>query len=287
MAAKIIDGIKYADDLLVNLQPQLLELANSNIIPKLVIILIGDNAASRVYVRNKLLKASKIGIEAELIHFAQDISEQDVINSIYKLNSDNKTHGIIVQMPLPEHIDKFKIISAISHSKDVDGFHPINVGLNDIGSVEGFAPCTPLAILHLIKSVCPDLSGKNAVIIGRSTIVGRPLASLLLNNDATVTICHSRTKNLQELTSKADIVVTAVGVAEKFGADYFASNQIVIDVGINKSNIKNKLVGDVKFDEAAAKVAFISPVPGGVGPMTVAFLMANTIKAATLSKLNK
>ena len=236
MLAKIIDGKKCADEMIADLKTQVINLSKISIFPKLTIILIGDNTASRIYVNNKLQKAHYLGIKAELIQLDINITENKLIDIIKTLNEDKETHGIIVQMPIPEHINKFNIISAIDPRKDVDGFHPINVGLNNLGAKYGFIPCTALGVLHLIKSVCPDVSGKHVVILGRSTIVGKPLASLLSNNDATVTLCHSKTKNLEAITVKADIIVTAIGVAEKFGLKYFSQGQIVIDVGINQSN---------------------------------------------------
>lgn len=281
--AIIIDGKQQSDKILSDLKSKLDQFKIQNITPpKLVIILIGDDTASAIYVRNKIRAAEKIGILTELKQFTNDISEQTLLSEINILNNNPEISAIIIQLPIPLHINKTKILQAIDPSKDVDGFHPINVGMlyGNIGS--GFIPCTAMGCLTLIKSCMPDLSGAHAVIVGRSNIVGRPLAALLLNQNCTVTICHSHTKNMASITSKADIVISAVGNPQFMTEEYFNNNSIVIDVGINRitdQNGESKLVGDVDFDSVKHKVKYITPVPGGVGPMTVAYLLVNSFIA--------
>lgn len=281
--ANIIDGKKQSNKILSDLKDRLDQITKKNISPpKLVIILIGSNAASVVYVRNKMSAAQKTGIHAELKTFSEDVSHQELLSEINKLNKNTEVSGIIIQLPIPVHINKNQILQAIDPSKDVDGFHPINVGMLYAGINEGFIPCTARGCLALIQSCILDLSGMHAVIVGRSNIVGRPLAALLLQHDCTVTICHSRTVNLSSITAKADIVISAVGTPEFMTGEYFNENAIVIDVGINRiidKNGQNKLVGDVHFSSVKDKVKHITPVPGGVGPMTVAYLLVNSFVA--------
>lgn len=277
----IIDGKFLAQQILSELKNQVIAYKKQhNLVPTLSIILIGDNPASSIYVRNKLKAAAQIGMNAVQINLPSDVEVNRVLDEINALNDNPEISGIIVQLPLPRHIDKNLILSAISPSKDVDGFHPINVGYLHSNSGNGFIPCTALGCIELIKTVEQNLSGKHAVVIGRSNIVGKPLSSLLLREDCTVTICHSKSQHLREITSSADIVVAAMGCPLKLTADYFNSNSIVIDVGITKLTSTDQVVGDVDFANVAQKVKYITPVPGGVGPMTVAFLLKNTLKAA-------
>ena len=247
----------------------------TNKVPGLSVILIGDFAPSQIYVKNKEKNSKEVGINSEIIRYPKEVTEQDVLKKIKELNNAKHISGILVQLPLPLQIDKEKIINAINPSKDVDGFHPINVG-NLASGYKAVVPCTPLGCLLLIKKVEKDLSGKHAVILGRSNLNGKPMAQLLLKENCTVTIVHSKTKNLKEECQKADILVAAVGVANLVKGDWVKKDSIVIDVGINK--VEGKIVGDVDFDEVKDKVKAITPVPGGVGPMTIACLLKNTLE---------
>lgn len=275
---KLIDGKFHAQEVLATLSKDIENLKSKNIKPNLAIIMVGNNPTSEVYVSNKIKKAGELGIGAELIKFPENIAESSVIQEIERLNENKEVHGIIVQLPLPHQISPEKIQRAISADKDVDGFNPLNVGLLYSGLETKFIACTPLGCLHLIKSRCENIVGKNIVVVGKSNIVGKPLASLLLRENATVTLCDSKTQNLAEITSMADIVVLAAGAPSFFGAKYFKEGGIVIDVGITKMDDGN-ILGDAKLDEAIAKVSYITPVPGGVGPMTIAYLMSNVVKA--------
>ncbi|MDC1096679.1 tetrahydrofolate dehydrogenase/cyclohydrolase catalytic domain-containing protein [Pelagibacteraceae bacterium] len=247
----------------------------TNKVPGLSVILIGNFAPSQIYVKNKEKNSKEVGINSEIIRYPKEVTEQDVLKKIKELNSAKHISGILVQLPLPLQIDKEKIINAINPSKDVDGFHPTNVG-NLASGYKAVVPCTPLGCLLLIKKVEKDLSGKHAVILGRSNLNGKPMAQLLLKENCTVTIVHSKTKNLKEECQKADILVAAVGVANLVKGDWVKKDSIIIDVGINKVN--DKIVGDVNFDEVKDKVKAITPVPGGVGPMTIACLLKNTVE---------
>ena len=247
----------------------------TNKVPGLSVILIGDFAPSQIYVKNKEKNSKEVGINSEIIRYPKEVTEQDVLKKIKELNNAKHISGILVQLPLPLQIDKEKIINAINPSKDVDGFHPINVG-NLASGYKAVVPCTPLGCLLLIKKVEKDLSGKHAVILGRSNLNGKPMAQLLLKENCTVTIVHSKTKNLKEECQKADILVAAVGVANLVKGDWVKKDSIIIDVGINK--VDDKIVGDVNFDEVKDKVKAITPVPGGVGPMTIACLLKNTVE---------
>ena len=274
---KIIDGRALANEILDKLKLEIQQLKSKiTEIPKLAIILVGNNPASTIYIKNKIKNAQKVGIDTLLLNLPINITTKDLIAKINQLNLDQKISGIIVQLPLPEAVDKNKILAAVSPYKDVDGFHPLNVGYLHSGINEGFVPCTALGCLEVIRKYEPNLSGKNAVIVGRSNIVGKPLAALLLKEDCTVTICHSKSQNLSSITSKADIVVAAIGSPLKLTTEYFKNDAIVIDVGINRIN-DNKIVGDVDFENVEVK--YITPVPGGIGPMTIAFLLKNTVKA--------
>jgi len=271
--AELIKGKPLADKILQEAQDKVLALGSQ---PTLVVVKVGNNPASEVYVNRKVKVASQVGINSEKIELEDTVTEEELLELIDDLNLRNDVHGILVQMPLPKHISENKVIEEISPFKDVDGFHPENVGWLHIGKPK-LVPCTPTGIMIMLNSVCDDLTGKHAVVIGRSNIVGKPMASLLLNASCTVTVCHSRTKNLQEYTKNADIVITAVGKAKMFTKEYFKKGQIVIDVGMNRDS-EGKLCGDVDFDEAEKIVDYITPVPGGVGPMTIACLMANTVQ---------
>lgn len=286
--ANIIDGRKISANILKELKNSIDQDNKKNLKPaKLSIILIGDDPASNIYVQNKIKRAKEVGILAELKKFDTNISETELLKNIDILNQDDNVSGIIVQLPLPKHINKARVIGSINPNKDVDGFHPVNVGMLYSPHKHAFVPCTAMGCLSLINSCTDNLVGKHVVIIGRSNIVGRPLAALLLKNDCTVTICHSRTKNLSDITKKADIVISAVGKTNFLTTEYFNENSIVIDVGINRVILPNgeaKLTGDVDFEQVKKKVKFITPVPGGVGPMTVAYLLVNTYKAKSICK---
>ena len=272
----IIDGKKEAELLRheVKKEIDLLKLKN-NKVPGLTVILIGDFAPSQIYVKNKEKKAKEVGINSEVVRYPKEVSEQEVLKKIKELNDNNAVSGILVQLPLPSQINKEKIINAINPLKDVDGFHPVNVG-NLSSGYHATVPCTPLGCLFLIKKTESNLSGKHAVIIGRSNLNGKPMAQLLLKENCTVTIVHSKTKDLKIECLKADILVAAVGVPNLVKGDWVKKDAIVIDVGINK--VDDKIVGDVDFDNVKDKVKAITPVPGGVGPMTIACLLKNTLE---------
>jgi methylenetetrahydrofolate dehydrogenase (NADP+)/methenyltetrahydrofolate cyclohydrolase len=272
----IIDGKKEAELLRHEVKKEIdsLKLKN-NKVPGLTVILIGDFAPSKIYVKNKEKNAKEVGINSEIVKYPKEVSEQEVLKKIKELNDNDAVSGILVQLPLPSQIDKEKIINAINPLKDVDGFHPVNVG-NLSSGYNATVPCTPLGCLFLIKKTETNLSGKHAVIIGRSNLNGKPMAQLLLKENCTVTIVHSKTKDLKIECLKADILVAAVGVPNLVKSDWVKKDAIVIDVGINKMG--GKIVGDVDFDNVKDKVRAITPVPGGVGPMTIACLLKNTLE---------
>lgn len=274
MCAQIIDGKKLAQDIYNDLKTQIGTLPEK---PRLDIVLVGNDDASEIYVRNKIKAAEKIGLNAVLHRLNTDVSEDNLLTLIDDLNAASDVNGIIVQLPLPKQINTHRIINRISPQKDVDGFHPINTGMLQNNEEPYFVAATPLGIMRLLQTVCADLSGKNVVIIGASLIVGRPLATLLLNQECTVTITHIHTQNIKELTQKADIVVTACGVANMVKADWVKEGVILIDVGINRC--EGKICGDIDFATMQNKAEAITPVPGGVGPMTVAMLLQNTVRA--------
>ena len=283
--AKIIDGKAYAERLRSRIAEAVFELKVAhNITPGLAVVLVGNDPASQVYVRNKEKQTAEAGMASFENKLSANIEENDLLSLIDDLNKDTAVHGILVQLPLPEHIDSGKIINAINPDKDVDGFHAINVGRLTTGN-EGMVPCTPLGCLMLLKDQCCDLQGKHAVIVGRSNIVGKPMSALLLQESCTVTIAHSKTMNLQKLCQSADILVAAAGRPKMVGTDWIKPGATVIDVGINRvpneeEPGKFRLVGDVDFSAAAKVAAAITPVPGGVGPMTIACLLKNTLTSA-------
>ena len=272
----IIDGKKEAQLLRNEVKKEIESIkSKSNKVPGLTVILIGDFAPSQIYVKNKEKNAKEVGINSEIVRYSKEVSEQEVLKKIKELNNKDDVSGILVQLPLPPQINKEKIINAINPTKDVDGFHPINVG-NLSSGYNAIVPCTPLGCLFLIKKIETNLSGKHAVIIGRSNLNGKPMAQLLLKENCTVTIVHSKTKNLKTECLNADILVAAVGVANLVKSDWVKKDVIVIDVGINK--VGDKIVGDVEFNTVKEKAKAITPVPGGVGPMTIACLLKNTLE---------
>ncbi|EAD4092231.1 bifunctional methylenetetrahydrofolate dehydrogenase/methenyltetrahydrofolate cyclohydrolase FolD [Listeria monocytogenes] len=275
---EIIDGKKLAKEIQEKVTREVAELVKEGKQPGLAVVLVGDNQASRTYVRNKQKRTEEAGMKSVLIELPENVTEEKLLSVVEELNEDKTIHGILVQLPLPEHISEEKVIDTISFDKDVDGFHPVNVGNLFIGK-DSFVPCTPAGIIELIKSTGTQIEGKRAVVIGRSNIVGKPVAQLLLNENATVTIAHSRTKDLPQVAKEADILVVATGLAKFVKKDYIKLGAIVIDVGMDRDE-NNKLCGDVDFDDVVQEAGFITPVPGGVGPMTITMLLANTLKAA-------
>ena len=280
MTAKIIDGKKIAGDLLLRLKEEIAQRQIDGFrAPCLAVLLIGDNPASEVYVRNKKIACEKIGIKSISIDLKIDVSEDEVLALVKKLNDDETVDGILVQSPLPKHVDEKLVIEAISPNKDVDGFHPLNIGLLAIKRPK-LRSCTPFGVIKMLKTLDVDLTGMNATVVGASNNVGRPMALELLLENCTVTICNSRTKDLEKKVSQADLVVVAAGIKNLVRGEWIKEGAIVIDIGINR--VEGKLVGDVEFSIAKEKASFISPVPGGVGPMTVATLMENTLLAQKL-----
>lgn len=284
--AKILDGKAVSQRVKNALKDETEKFVEKyGIRPGLAVVIVGDDPASRVYVNSKKKACAEIGYYSEEHALPESTTEGELLSLVEKLNGDEKIHGILVQLPLPKHIDEEKIINAINPKKDVDAFHPVNVGKIMIGNFD-FLPCTPAGVMELINEAGIDLTGKNCVVVGRSNIVGKPQAMLLLHKNATVTICHSKTKNIKEITRNADVLVAAVGRAQMFDGDYIKDGAVVIDVGMNRLENK-KLVGDVDFESAEKKASYITPVPGGVGPMTIAMLMKNTLTAAKNAVLGK
>lgn len=287
--AKIIDGKAIAAQMRADIAGQVAALkAQHGFVPGLSVVLAGDNPASRIYVRNKSKQADAAGMRSCVHRLGDDASESELLGLLDRLNADPDVHGILVQLPLPAQIAPARVIEAIHPAKDVDGFHPLNVGRVSTGG-DGIAPCTPLGCVILAKSVREDLTGAEVVIIGRSNIVGKPAAQLFLAENCTVTVAHSRTRNLPEVTRRGDILLAAAGRAEMVRGDWIKPGAIVIDVGINRlppapGACQGRLVGDVAFEEASEVAGAITPVPGGVGPMTIACLLANTLKAACRQK---
>ena len=292
MPAELIDGIAIAARVRQRVALEAAELKKHGVTPGLTAVLVGDDAASSVYVASKERACKEAGMNGESIRLPAETSEAALLALIETLNADPHVHGILVQMPLPRHIDSAKVIRHIAPLKDVDGFHPFNVGKLFTGDIDGFAPCTPAGVQVMLGEAGVETAGKDAVIIGRSNIVGKPMAALLLqsgrNADCTVTLCHSRTRDIASHTRRADILIAAVGKPEMVTADMVKPGAVVIDVGINRVNDPSspkgyRIVGDVKFDEVRLVASKISPVPGGVGRMTIAMLLSNTVRAARLS----
>ena len=271
---KIIDGKKTAEKYIENLKQ---EIALMDKKPCLAVVLVGEDAASQIYVNNKNKKAISLGMKSLVVKMPANTSENELLNKIDELNNDEEVTAILVQLPLPEHINSQKIIEAIDIKKDVDGFNPYNIGKIAQNKEPIVYPCTPLGIIKLLDEYEIDVAGKNVVVIGRSNIVGKPISLMLMNKNATVTVAHSKTQNLKEVTSKADILICATGQPQIVKADWVKQNAVIIDVGIRKGE-DNKLVGDVDFEQVKEKCSFITPVPGGVGPMTIAMLMQNTVE---------
>lgn len=275
--AVVIDGKQVAQSYRLKLKEEVARLKEQRIQPKLTVILIGEDPASQSYVRGKEKAAQEIGMESDLIRLPEETGESELLHLIERLNADASVHGILVQLPLPKHIDESKVIFAIAPEKDVDGFHPVSVGKMMIGEPT-FLPCTPNGILHLIKEMNVPIAGRHVVVVGRSQIVGKPVGMLFLNESATVTYCHSKTADLGAMTRQADILIVAVGVPKLITADMVKPDAVVIDVGVNR--VDGKLVGDVEFEAVKDIASMITPVPGGVGPMTITMLLHNTIEAA-------
>ena len=280
----IIDGKKISAVLREKLKEKVSKLKSTyNAVPGLTVILVGEDPPSKIYVKNKEKSAIEVGINSEVIRYQDNVEEKVVLNKIKELNENDKVSGILVQLPLPKHIDKRKVIETINPNKDVDGLHPMNVG-NLSSGYDSMVPCTPLGCYLLIKDVEKDLNGKHAVVIGRSNLNGKPMTQLLLKENCTVTITHSKTKDLKAECKRADIIVAAVGRPKLVKADWVKKDAIVIDVGINKTD--TGLVGDVDFDEVSKVAKAVTPVPGGVGPMTIACLLSNTVECFKKTRSN-
>jgi methylenetetrahydrofolate dehydrogenase (NADP+)/methenyltetrahydrofolate cyclohydrolase len=275
---QILDGKKVSQRVKDELKDKVAKLKNNGINPGLAVIIVGNDSASRVYVNNKKKACEYIGIRSEEYALPQETTEEELLALVDKLNKKDDIHGILCQLPLPKHINEEKILYAIDPRKDVDAFHPVNVGKIMIGDFD-FLPCTPAGVMDLIEESGIDLTGKECVVIGRSNIVGKPQAMLLLHKNATVTICHSKTRDLKEVCKRADVLVVAVGRAKMVDESYIKDGAVVIDVGMDRDE-NGKLCGDVDFDSACKKAGYITPVPGGVGPMTIATLMRNAVTAA-------
>ena len=274
---KLIDGKAISAQIKDELKEQVAKLKEQGTELTLAVIQVGEDPASSVYVRNKKNACAYIGINSIAHELPEETTQEELLDLIDKLNNDNKVNGILVQLPLPKHIDEDAIINAISPAKDVDGFHPENVGALSIGK-KGFVSCTPAGVIQLLKRSNIDIEGKECVVLGRSNIVGKPMAMLLLRENGTVTVCHSKTKNLKEITKRADILIVALGKPKFITKEYIKEGAVVIDVGIHR-NSENKLCGDVDFDDVKDMVEAITPVPGGVGPMTIAMLMYNCVNS--------
>ena len=278
MTAEIISGTEIAQQLRSQLLTEINSLADQNIVPGLAVVLVGDNSASRTYVKNKQKACETLGIESRLIEMEETATEEQLLQVIKELNSDPAIDGILIQLPLPSHIDETKVIESISPEKDVDGFHPINIGRMMTGQ-DCFLPCTPFGIIKMFESINYSLAGKHVVVVGRSNIVGKPMGQLCLNRNATVTYCHSKTPDLKKFTTQADVVISAVGKTGLITKEHIKDGAVVIDVAMNR-NENGKLCGDVLFDEVKEKASYITPVPGGVGPMTITMLLYNTVQSA-------
>lgn len=278
MSATVIDGKEISNHIRARLEQEVSKLTAEGIKPGLAVILVGNNQASRTYVTSKQKSCKAIGMYSELIELPEDVEEKVLLNEIETLNNRVDIHGILVQLPLPAHISETKVIETISPNKDVDGFHPINIGKMMTGQ-DTYLPCTPFGVLEMLKYMELPIAGKHAVIVGRSNIVGKPAGQLLLNENATVTYCHSKTPDLASYTKEADILVAAVGRAKMITAEYVKEGAVVIDVGMNRDEY-GKLCGDVDYNDVFQKAGYITPVPGGVGPMTITMLLYNTVKSA-------
>lgn len=278
MTARIIDGKSIAKELRESLAPRVAALKEQGITPGLTVIVVGDDPASAIYVRNKERACVKLGMNSQVLRFPAETTQEEILNTVRLLNQDDSVHGILVQLPLPRHIDEQAVLRAIDPDKDVDGFHAMNAGRLMNGE-PGFVACTPKGVMRLLEVSGVELDGKNAVVVGRSNIVGKPMALLLLRENGTVTVCHSATPDLEEETRRADILVSAVGRPGLIGAAQVKEGAVVIDVAINRTP-EGKLCGDVDFEAVAPKASYITPVPGGVGPMTRAILMKNVLALA-------
>ena len=287
----LIDGRAIAEKVYVDLRTQMAELKSKGVTPGLAVVLVGDNPASRTYVRSKDKMSRELGLHSVKLELPASTTQSELLSRVDELNRDSKVHGILVQSPPPKQINEAAIVRALDPRKDVDGFHPLNVAKLAMGDPSGFVPCTPLGVQRLLIESKIDIAGAHVVVLGRSMIVGKPVALLLMQKakggDATVTVAHSRSKNLEEITRSADILIAAIGRAHFVKADHVRDGAVIIDVGINRMDDKTnergyRLVGDVAFDEVAPKAKAITPVPGGVGPMTIAMLMSNTVKAARM-----
>lgn len=282
---ELIDGKKLASEIRADLKLKCDELKQKGINPKFAVIMVGNNKASQIYVRNKSRAAEQVGIEFEEYLLDENIKQDELIKQIKKLNEDKTIHGILLQSPIPEHLDINEAFRTIAPEKDVDGFNPVNVGKLCLNQ-DTFVSCTPYGIMKMLEAYNIDLAGKNVVILGRSNIVGKPLIQCCLNKNATITVCHSKTKDIKKYTKDADVIMVAIGKAKFLTEDMIKDGAVVIDVGINR-NDDGKITGDVDFENVSKKASYITPVPGGVGPMTIAMLMNNVIKAATESSLKK
>lgn len=278
MTAQIINGKEIAEAVRQEIRNEVAELKGKGYVPGLAVILVGDNQASQTYVRNKEKACLDLGMNSVLIRKPATLSQEELIENIKELNQDDSIHGILVQLPLPKHINETAIIEAISPEKDVDGFHPINIGRMMTGQ-DAFLPCTPYGVMVMLQHINYDLEGKHVVVVGRSNIVGKPAGQLMLNANATVTICHSKTKNLAYYTKQADVIVAAVGKRNTITSEHIKEGAVIIDVGMNR-NDEGKLCGDVDYEDVLEKASYVTPVPGGVGPMTITMLMKNTVQSA-------
>lgn len=282
---ELIDGKELAKKIRANLKTEVDELRKQGITPKLAVIMVGDDKASSVYVRNKSRACNEIGIEFEEFLKGQDTTQEELLSLIQELNKREDVHGILLQSPIPQHLDIREAFNLIDYKKDVDGFNPVNVGRLSIGE-DAFISCTPHGVIRMLEEYNIPIEGKRAVIIGRSNIVGKPLIQCLLSKNATVTVCHSKTQNIGEITKEADILIAALGRPKFVKEDMVKPGAVVMDVGINR-NDEGKLVGDVDFENVSKKASYITPVPGGVGPMTIAMLMENVVKAAKMTESNR
>lgn len=285
MPAQILNGKLISATIREKIAKDVELLKEEGVTPGLAVILVGNDQASQTYVRNKEKACKQLAMKSEITVYPTSISEDELLDKLVELNHRSDIHGILVQLPLPDHIDEKRVIETIDPAKDVDGFHPINIG-RMMTKQEALLPCTPFGILKMVQTTGIDISGKHVVVIGRSNIVGKPVGQLFLNENATVTYCHSKTVDLRHYTKQADILIAAVGIAKMIKADDVKEGAIVIDVGMNRDE-SNKLCGDVDFDDVMHKTSFITPVPGGVGPMTITMLMHNTLQAAKKSLLKR